>query len=395
MARTFNDLTTNNIRTSIATPHDIAFGSFALIMKRNSTEWNGLVGLHTSGGSARLNLEIQGNANGNFLVVQNEITDVPSPFTVTNADGWVLLVVSKGTAAIAGTALMTWWKYVYSSDTWNYEPPVGTGPSDGGLPGTSGTIRFGQWETGDFLGGDLAVAGMWNRVLIDAEVRGMPFDLAAWHASGPVGLWVFDQSETTHNLADLTGNGADQSAITATTVSTNSVPVFNYGLGPSVALVEAGPPALTGALIGSAAAGAQLVGVGPQIARPTATVSDGGWTTELGGTDLHLSVDERVANTADYIQSPTTPSGDAARLSLESVATPGAGPRWLAYSYRKTVVGGVQEDLLVELLQGETVVQSWEHEDIGASDTTVVQEITAAITDYSQLDVRLTATEVP
>jgi hypothetical protein len=106
---------------------------------------------------------------------------------------------------------------------------------------------LGETDT-DFFGGDIAAAGMWGRVLSDAEVELLTFTLIGWHAAVPTALWHLDQSATTQGVSDLTGGGANQSALTGTTVSTNSVPLFNYGDGPWLVVrpqsVVAPPPIL-------------------------------------------------------------------------------------------------------------------------------------------------------
>lgn len=61
-----------------------------------------------------------------------------------------------------------------------------------------------------------------------------------------------------------------------------------------------------------------------QYARPSADVTDGGWTNEVGSaTDLYASLDEATASDADYIQSSVNPSSDVAEVALSDVADPG------------------------------------------------------------------------
>jgi hypothetical protein len=90
---------------------------------------------------------------------------------------------------------------------------------------------------------------------------------------------------------------------------------------------------------------------------------------------------------------PSKPVNDAATFDLAPLETPIAGPIVLHYRYAKDA-GTERIDLLVELLQGTTVVQSWTHTDISTTWTQADQNVTNAITDYANLHVRLTANQV-
>lgn len=227
MARTFNG-TTDNIRTAISTSAAInALATFLCVVKRNSTGWNGLIVSHDLGGTGNISLEITDNAGGNHLNYGNSSFTANSNLAnVVNADNWCLVGASKATGNVAPR----FHRYKYDTDAWIHETGSGN-VTDGSASPTSGTYRLGQWQTTDFLNGDMAIAAVWNRALADAEIELLPFSLTAWYASAPVALWVLDQAATTMTMNDLTGGGSNQSAITGTTVSTNSVPVFNFGDG--------------------------------------------------------------------------------------------------------------------------------------------------------------------
>jgi hypothetical protein len=223
-ARTFDGASDNVICEAGATTAT-TFGTFAAIIKRNSTALNGIVALHNSAPNFIVGLEILDHASGDFAVYGSASGDINSAFTVTNADGWILLVCGKAT----GTATPRFHKYVYSTDTWTHSNGGGT------LANTSGTVdnvKFGMAGagTGADFAGDLAVSAVWkNRQLTDTEVEQLAFSLMGWHATTPTALWVFDQSATTQNVIDLTGGAANQRSTTGNVVSTNSVPVFSYG----------------------------------------------------------------------------------------------------------------------------------------------------------------------
>jgi hypothetical protein len=145
------------------------------------------------------------------------------------------------------------------------------------------------------------------------------------------------------------------------------------------------------------------------------------WTTQVGGTtNLYQSIDETSPDDADYVQSPAAPNvlttyaalerqtygqleqQDYAQLEsttdyyqarLTSLSTPVSGTRTLRYRYSKDA-GAERIDLQVDLYQGATLVQSWTHTDISTTWTQANQSVTGTVTDYTDLHVRLTATQV-
>jgi hypothetical protein len=223
MARTF-DGANDSIHTSPGALASMTFGTFAIVCRRNSTAYNNLMTLHTSGGVSRLGLEIESTGDGNNLQWQYDGSFVASTFTIVNADGWVLLAMGKAT----GTTTPRCHKYVYSTNTWTHQDAAGTATNSTAVGGT-GTMRFGEWEGSDDLNGDIAVAAAWSgRNLTDTEVEQLAHSLQGWCALAPDALWLFDQAAVSQNLLDLTGGGANQSAITGTAVSTASPPI-SYG----------------------------------------------------------------------------------------------------------------------------------------------------------------------
>lgn len=149
-----------------------------------------------------------------------------STFTVTAAEGWVLVAGSKA----SGTVVSRFHKYVYGTNAWTHADSAGT-CANPASPGAGGVCMLGQAKSTAVapFGGDMEIVGTWNRVLTDGELENLPFSLQNWYASDPVGLWLLDQSLATQNIADLTGNGANQTAITGTAIATNHSPVWNRG----------------------------------------------------------------------------------------------------------------------------------------------------------------------
>ena len=128
-----------------------------------------------------------------------------------------------------------------------------------------------------------------------------------------------------------------------------------------------------------------------QYIRPDADDTDGGWTTEAGGTSLFGSVDEPTsANDSDYIQSTPDPDHDIVKLRLSNPEMLAMRPSTVRYRYRKKGDAGVPLNMTVSLIQGaSTTIASWTHTDISASFTTAEQSLTVAefalISDFNDL----------
>jgi hypothetical protein len=144
----------------------------------------------------------------------------------------------------------------------------------------------------------------------------------------------------------------------------------------------------------------------PEYSRPASDASVGSWTTDTGsGTGLYQAIDETTPSDADYVQSESSPSASPVVFAMGAIADPQRSDfHFLRYRYGKESAGG-QVNLTVELREGYvnegspgTLVASWGHTDISTSYVTAEQELSSAqadsITDYSDLFVRLEASEV-
>src|SRR3990172_427971 len=150
-------------------------------------------------------------------------TQITAPTIAITGGAWQVLAVSKAT----GTVAARFHKYLYSTDAHSHENDDATvanssAPTTNVYLGTDGTV------TVDGLDGDLLIAAVWDVVLSDAQFEALPFSLAAWFAVQPKGLWLLDQDTTAQKVLDLTGGGANETALAGTTIGTASVPVFGY-----------------------------------------------------------------------------------------------------------------------------------------------------------------------
>lgn len=249
MARAF-DGTNDEIRVAIGNCNITTAITMGAIWRRVGTGYTAVIGLHTSGGTATYTIEYSEDPN-DFLDFAGT-TFSSGEAAVDAADSWVLSIVTKAAGTVAPRSHL----YKYGTNAWDHRDFAATVANQSSVAG--GTVRFGEWQDADDLEGDIAVAGVWSRALTDAECELLPYSLVAWYASAPSGLWVLDQSATTQTVVDLTGGGANESGtggtLVGTTVSTVSVPVWNYGDGAqSVQVIRAagGAPQDTPELYGS------------------------------------------------------------------------------------------------------------------------------------------------
>jgi hypothetical protein len=127
----------------------------------------------------------------------------------------------------------------------------------------------------------------------------------------------------------------------------------------------------------------------PQLLFPVADIDTDGWTGEEGrSTNLYPSISD--ASDVTYIRSPQAPgASDAATFSFESGIDPDTS---LAHIIRYRYAGYGSATLVVELLEGTTLIASWQHVDPPETPTDGAQVLStaeaAAITNYADLRVR-------
>ncbi len=156
--------------------------------------------------------------------LSDAVGNTASTATLT-VNKWYLVAISKASGTVAGRAHI----YDYVTNTWTHQACTGT-IANSGVPTTK--VSLGNAGSGSGFGfdGDIAAIGVWNVVLSDDQVEALAYDLHSWFAPAqPKGLWLLDQDSTSQKVIDLSGGGANQSGITGTSLSSTSVPVFNYG----------------------------------------------------------------------------------------------------------------------------------------------------------------------
>lgn len=140
-------------------------------------------------------------------------TNLDSTLTFTVADGWCLVGWSKG----AGTVTPRFHKVVLSTLVATHEAAGGTAADD--TPVTSAFIGSNQVPA-NFWDGDIAAIGIYNANLSDAENEDIARSWLRMDRTDGKGWWMLNQESVGQTLFDRTGGGANQTAITGTTIAT-------------------------------------------------------------------------------------------------------------------------------------------------------------------------------
>ncbi len=145
------------------------------------------------------------------------------------SDGWAFIAASKATSA--SRVAVRFHRYVYNTGVWTHANANDAQTTINNGSGAGTTVYLGSHIGGGSTSfdGDIEVIGVIPANLTDQQIEAMAFSLVPWFQYQPQGLWMLDQSATAQKVRDITGQGANESTLTATSVGTSSVPVFNYG----------------------------------------------------------------------------------------------------------------------------------------------------------------------
>jgi hypothetical protein len=213
--------------------------TYAALMKRNDTALQPIMAFANNAtttsstfSNGLATTRVQAAATNNFYTAC--VADSIPTLAVVNADNWVLLVATKASGSVA----VNHHRYVLGTATMTRA--AGGAIADGAAP--SGTFRFafGKDEFTNFGAFYLATAAVWSVALSNAQVDEITSALSTASmfnnsAGVPKALWDFNQASTATPVPDLSGGGADQTAIAGTTVDTgNDPPGWTFGLtGPA------------------------------------------------------------------------------------------------------------------------------------------------------------------
>lgn len=321
MGRNFNG--SASLTCSVGGLGAFNFGTMVALCRRtDESNWHGIVTTVQSGGTAYeayLDIAPSSHASASAIWSSWGSTDNSGTLKFNSSNGWCIIACTKAT----GSATPRYHKYVLSTQTWSHGNGGGAVANATSTPG--GTVKFGAVDT-DMLNGDIAAAALYDRALADQEVESLASCWEAWLGYGPVGAWLFDQDATSQSLLDWTGGGANQSAITGTTVQTASLPLFSQSDGGVlVAEVIAG---------GSADATASPSTVAAVAAVPAPTVVTGlivpastvAAVAVVDAPTMHLSTLVGVGVVAAVAAIPTPSLRADANLTATTVAAVGTVP---------------------------------------------------------------------
>lgn len=234
-----------------ATMQTTAFTA-AFLWKPAVAHRGGLLDGRDVGATRRIGINPFDNAGGEVFINVSGFTSVSYSAYIGQ---WAILAFTK--PAGAGQTVRAH-VYRYATSTWTH---TDLGAISANLGTTLTTIFVGSFDPGQFLNGNLAAIGLWTgTALADAAFEagsGFQTALSNWFNQTPSVLWRFNQASTATPVTDLMASGADQTAITGTTVSADDPPGFSYSITSTVtgtALAD------LGALSGTAAGGALRTG---------------------------------------------------------------------------------------------------------------------------------------
>lgn len=114
---------------------------------------------------------------------------------------------------------------------------------------------------------DIAAAATYGTALNDAGVEALgTSSMATWLGASPSAAWQFNQASTATAVTDLTGGGADQTAVSGTSVAADPAGWTYYSGVVDTAAFAGSLPALAASLAGTATVTAQLAGILPALA---------------------------------------------------------------------------------------------------------------------------------
>lgn len=126
-----------------------------------------------------------------------------------------------------------------------------------------------------------------------------------------------------------------------------------------------------------------------QFFRPDDDLETAGWTT----TPLWSKLDEVTPSDSDFVRTATNPVNQDFTVSIAGGVAPQAGTRTLRYRAGKSSSSGRRVDITVEILEGATSRQTFTHTDVPTMQQ-YNSVVTASITDYSDLRVKVNANVV-
>lgn len=207
----------------------------AALVKRNATgSFQSVMASHTSGNVYRTEFGFYGaGTHLNKLIWFDNVRGVGSvsgTTTITSTTVWHLIVYTRPTSSGFGRFHIFpfggAWTHVAgiveSTGTLLNVPTMGAG----------GFWDFGEAQDLDDYNGRLAVAGVWNAELSDADCEALATNLRTtdWttHSTAPLSVWEFNQVSTATAVVDLVGTSTETVRNGTTVVTTDDPPGWTF-----------------------------------------------------------------------------------------------------------------------------------------------------------------------
>jgi hypothetical protein len=273
----------DNITMAIGNLANLRDGNLtiAAIIKVDSDVDAGIIEFHNSseGTTLRCGL-VRGGDNYPIGLQDNGGGQYVGPPPALEPNVWCLAAITRSSGTLRSHI------YNYGTDTWTHTD----GASVTAVDDTLDSVRIGGLDFGsEDFNGRMAVAGAQvGTAHSDGNIETLADSLQAWIDlfTGNAAVWAFNQASVATDVEDLTGGGADETAISGTTVAADGPDPFDWTLDTGGATVTPAPIACTTALpqpgvgVGvtkapvAAAVAAPQVGVGVGVTKvPVAATS--------------------------------------------------------------------------------------------------------------------------
>jgi hypothetical protein len=217
----------------------------AILWKRSQTIASALLTIALSGSNASASFTSKfwsfistGGADDPNVAFVDSTATATTVADVVNADGWVISVVTKA----GGSAIPRFHnRYLTAASTLRGDGAAAL--ANGATITSADRVEFGKDEYFNRLSGRIALSAVWDVAFTDAQVDELwanlcTFDWLAHSLGAPKALWQFNQGSAWTDVRDLTGGGADQVALTGTSVVDGDDPPGWRYLSPALASLD-------------------------------------------------------------------------------------------------------------------------------------------------------------
>lgn len=317
MARAFNGVSGANITVASGAVPDTTQFTWAVVYRQATFGLSQLLFGFTAFGNCGMRISTTPTLQA---VIEGTTFASTPPINPGPTDGWAMFAVTKA----AGASSPRFHYYVYATDTWTRASAT---TAVTGTTTARTSVRIGSAASGsNTLNGDIAAVAAYSVALTDEQVGSLPSSLSTWAALGPTAMWVLDQADVSQPVIDWTGGGANQSAITGTAVSANSVPILSYG--HPVLSTTPGGAGGGGPETGTAAltvGGTQVSAAAAAAAAGSATLGLAGMQAAATGTATATAAAALATPGVQAVGASTATATGGAALTLAGVASVATG----------------------------------------------------------------------